>query len=74
MARRDHEMLRAECELHGFTFHIWSPGDGATRYRFATLGTSSAEDFFAADGDFTALGLREARVYARGRIDGRERL
>jgi hypothetical protein len=56
------------CREHGFYVDTYSPGDGVTRYRF----TSEPRDYFASDGDFTALGLKEATAYARGRADGSE--
>jgi len=68
MSRAD--VLRAECEAHGFTFDDYSPGDGVRRYRFAALGTAGAGDYFASFGDFTALGWREAIAYASGRCHG----
>jgi hypothetical protein len=71
------EVLRSECEAAGFTFGTYSPGDGVTRYRFLPLlGKGMSEDpirctnYFAANGDFTALGWKEARAYATGRVHG----
>lgn len=68
MTRED--SLRSECEAHGFTFDTYAPGDGVKRYRFAALGTNSANDYFAGFGDFTALGWKEALAYASGRVHG----
>jgi hypothetical protein len=53
----------------GFEVHTWSPGDGATRYRFFDNTTGQHEHlgyFGPANGIFTALGLKEAKTFARG--------
>lgn len=57
-----------------FYVRTWSPGDGVTRYRFFTLrpgqGTSAdpTSDYFGPEnGDYTALGRKEALAYASGR-------
>lgn len=55
----------------------WSPGDGATRYRFFREGTRTREGEWVADynqGDdiFTALGRGEALVWLRGFSKGKE--
>ena len=44
----------------------YSPGDGVTRYRFF----EKPSDYFGPEnGTYTALGLKEATIYARGRLD-----
>lgn len=71
------DVLRTECESHGFTFDTYSPGDGMTRYRFfprpevlADGTVSNSANYFAGDGDYTALGWKEALAYATGRVHG----
>jgi len=63
-------MTRSEleefCRENGFWVTTYSPGDGVTRYRFA----SDPGDYFAVRADFTALGLKEATAYAIGRAHG----
>ncbi len=63
------EVLRSECEAHGFTVDWYSPGDGVTRYRFF-VAEDTRNDYFSAHGDFTALGWKEALAYATGRTHG----
>ena len=60
------EELEWVCREAGFYMTTYSPGDGVTRYRF----DSKDEDYFATNGDYTALGIAEARVYVAGRLDG----
>lgn len=55
--------LQVACEKAGFYVDTYSPGDGVTRYRFS----SKPAGYFASNGDYTALGMREAVAYARGR-------
>jgi len=50
----------------GFFVSTYSPGDGATRYRFY----SEEKGYHDEEGDFTALGFAEALAYARGRLIG----
>ena len=64
--------LQDACRAVGVEVATWSPGDGITRYRFFTLASRRHPNdrclsYFEADGDFTALGWREAVAYARGR-------
>ncbi len=60
--------LQEYCEVGGFHVATYSPGDGVTRYRFFT---KDGNDYFGPDeGDWTALGLKEAWAYARGRRQG----
>jgi len=47
----------------GLYFDDWSPGDGVTRYRFFT---KPDQDYFAGDGLYTALGWKEACIFADG--------
>jgi hypothetical protein len=56
--------LRNLAVIAGLTLYTWSPGDGLTRYRF--FDNHHISDYFAADGLFTALGIREAVAFARG--------
>jgi len=67
------EMTRTEMQERalnvGLFIDTWSPGDGATRYRFFT----EPVDYFAGQvghpyGLFTALGLKEAVTFAKGWI------
>ena len=59
------EQLKQDCEAHGFFMAAWSPGDGVTRYRFFS---KPGNDYFGPDnGDFTALGWKEATAYIAGR-------
>ncbi len=60
--------MRARLEKHGLYISTWAPGDGVTRYRFHTKDI----DYFADDGIYTALGWKEAEIYARGLLDGIE--
>ena len=57
------ERLSAACEKVGLYVTTYSPGDGTTRYRFS----EQEGDYFAVRPEFTALGYREAYVFARGR-------
>ncbi len=55
-------------ESLGISVSTWAPGDGITRYRFHT---SKGEDYFSAPHPlYTALGRKEALVYARGILSG----
>ena len=47
----------------------YNPGDGVTRYRFFTAAT----DYFAGDGIFTALGRKQAVMFAKGFRAGRDK-
>lgn len=57
MTRTRKDIMRRAEQL-GLHVTTWSPGDGATRYRFSRLDL----DYFALGGNnsFTALGVREA--------------
>jgi hypothetical protein len=75
--RGELQQLLDHCHLAVGT---WSPGDGQTRYRFfqretipnpanipgLETGASSAADYHAGDGLFTALGRGEAVTWLRG--------
>jgi hypothetical protein len=54
----------------GWGVSTWSPGDGATRYRFHLPG--KPHDYFEDGGVFTALGRKEADTFARGVIASRQ--
>jgi len=49
-------------ESLGLYIDDYAPGDGVTRYRVFT----EKKSYFAGDGIFTALGLRELRIFLRG--------
>lgn len=49
------------CELDALTY---SPGDGATRYKFVRRGTH--DDYFSAPPNAHALGLKEAMTWLDG--------
>lgn len=66
MTRRQN--LEQKAELVGLKVFTWSPGDGTTRYRFASI---DSEGYDHMDGFFTALGLHEAEVWLRGYALGR---
>lgn len=55
--------LQQEAEKLGLTLHTHSPGDGITRYRFCS---EPADSFFAGNGAYTALGLKEACTFLEG--------
>lgn len=57
MNRTRKDIMR-RAEHLGLNVSTWSPGDGATRYRFSRLDW----DYFALGGNnsFTALGVKEA--------------
>lgn len=66
MARKTRiQELEERCREKGIGVGTWSPGDGITRYRFFT--STEAADYFRGDGDYTALGWKEACAYACGR-------
>jgi hypothetical protein len=59
-------------ERAGYYLDTYSPGDGVTRYRFFKFeadGTRRNDYFGPGNGLFTALGWREAELYAQGLID-----
>lgn len=56
------EDLRLEARRFNLYVNKYAPGDGATRYRFSTEPKGYFEDY----GIFTALGVKEARVFLRG--------
>ena len=63
------KQLKEYCRDHGFFMATWSPGDGVTRYRFFT---NPGNTYFGPEnGDFTALGYKEATAYIAGRINRR---
>lgn len=59
--------LRDLATQAGLFIDSYSPGDGITRYRFFIR----ESDYFAGDGIFTALGLKEAMIFIRGYRLGR---
>ena len=56
--KRTRKDIMRRAEMLGLNVTTWSPGDGATRYRFSRLD----HDYFALGGNnsFTALGVAEA--------------
>lgn len=66
MTRRQN--LERKAEQVGLRVFTWGPGDGTTRYRFASI---DAEGYDYEDGYFTALGLHEAEVFLKGYALGR---
>ncbi|KKL83152.1 hypothetical protein LCGC14_1977590 [marine sediment metagenome] len=61
------EDLKEACGQAETPFYVsaYSPGDGVTRYRFFSKPGNTY--FGPGNGDFTALGWKEAAVYANGR-------
>lgn len=59
--------LNEACQAAEKPFYVntYSPGDGITRYRFFSNAGNSY--FGPENGDYTALGKKEALSYARGR-------
>jgi hypothetical protein len=65
------EAMRGSLGLVGWGVDTWAPGDGVRRYRFAPLGPGGlTRDYFALDGEFTALGFHEAETFAAGLLAG----
>ncbi len=67
-----YQQLKEACGKVGVRVARWSPGDGITRYRFFTAINKlylldRDISYFEADGDCTALGYKEACIYAKGR-------
>jgi hypothetical protein len=50
----------------GYSVHSYSPGDGVTRYRFFRGAPTKQTYFGPASGIFTALGFKDAYIYAQG--------
>lgn len=50
----------------GYSVATWSPGDGATRYRFFKNAPKNQTYFGPDNGIFTALGYKEAAAFALG--------
>lgn len=59
------DQLRAELPP-GWSVETWTPGDGATRYRFFENAPPDQTYFGPMNGAYTALGLGEAQAFARG--------
>jgi hypothetical protein len=66
MSRFTH--LEDSCERAGLKVDTYSPGDGATRYRFFLANDPQGADYFGGRGVFTALGLREAFAFVNGAL------
>lgn len=63
MARRKtnrKSMMRAEAAARGYTVHMWSPGDGITRYRFFERAPKGQTYFGPDNPTCTALGQKAA--------------
>jgi hypothetical protein len=54
----------------GLTVETWSPGDGATRYRFFDEAGPNQTYFGPKSGIYTALGLKDAWNYLYGYAAG----
>mgnify|MGYP001579055081 CR=1 FL=1 len=67
MARKGSE-VEQEAGACGYVVRTWSPGDGATRYRFfEKRGLAKNQSYFGpANGLYTALGRKEALTFLRG--------
>ena len=64
--------LREVAEQNRLHVAEWSPGDGATRYRFIL--SSDTPDYHGASHPlYTALGLKESWSWLRGYMAGAER-
>lgn len=50
----------------GWTVRTWSPGDGVTRYRFFEDAPKNQTYFGPDNGRYTALGYKDAVIYALG--------
>jgi len=58
---------------YGFVIDTYSPGDGATRYRFFS-NAGDRPDYFSGHGIYTALGWKEAEAFARGLLAGADQV
>ncbi len=63
--RTTKDELREACAKKKIYVRTYSPGDGVTRYRFFKHAKNSY--FGPENGQYTALGMKEAVTYARGR-------
>lgn len=63
------ETLKSRARAAGLKLDTWSPGDGATRYRFAHASDPSNDYFgFASARTVTALGIAEAEAVVSGAL------
>ena len=60
--------IEARAAALGLYVAYWSPGDGATRYRFF----ASPSAYSAADGLYTAIGSKDAFTFLAGVATGRQ--
>jgi hypothetical protein len=61
------------CKQAGFYVRTASPGDGVTRYRFFRVesdGSTPNNYYGPANGVYTALGIKEALMFAEGLTHG----
>lgn len=65
------EELQSYAKDVGLHVATWSPGDGATRYRFFDKPGPGQTYFGPANGIYTALGLKDAWNYLYGYGAGR---
>ena len=62
------EALESKASQVGLHVDTYSPGDNLTRYRFFHIQDDHRPDYFAGDGIYTALGIKEAEVFLSGYI------
>ena len=63
MATRREELEQEALDV-GLVLHTYSPGDGVTRYRFFPVNAPANQNYFGpANGIYTALGLKDARLF-----------
>ena len=60
--------LELETAKYGLSVNTYSPGDGVTRYRF----NNKHSTYFADNGLYTALGIKEAMTFIIGYNMGKE--
>jgi hypothetical protein len=60
------ETLRGESVPEGLAYATWTPGDGATRYRFFEAAPGELVDYHQGHEVYTALGAKEAHVFMSG--------
>ena len=65
MANRSKKDVITEAQRLGLYVAEQSPGDGVTHYRF--FEGTAPKAYFSGDGIFTALGVKEAATFLRGK-------
>ena len=67
MERETVNDIRRIAETCGLTFSTYSPGDGATRYRFFEMDDAGGTDYFGGSHPLgTTLGVKESMIWLRG--------